>query len=390
MVLTRGQNQPGADGVLGRPTRSTSRTQNNTDSPWVDQSQTYTSHPSHQVFLREYVNNSAGRPVSTGKLLGGPAGPDGGRHGHLGRHQGAGLRALLGIQLDGQGRPQHPDDRRGRLRQVRPGPGTRPARSMSPTPAWSKATPPTPVGNLVPANVQLLRHAVPDGHRAQRGPITEGPRPQPGLRPWPRTRTRTPPLLPTSPARRRYLRREMLDTHFIAGDGRVNENIGLTAIHQIFHSEHDRLVGDIKNVLTGDTSESGVAALARMAAGAGAKAGTANASSRRPASSPRWSTSTWSSKSLPARSSRYQPVRAVCLHADGNQPRHQGGIRPRRVPVRPLHADRDHLPQERGQARYRWRLRNVRRRSRLRKRHLAARGIPQPAGLHRRRHRRVS
>ena len=42
----------------------------------------------------------------------------------------------------------------------------------------------------------------------------------------------------------------MLDAHFIAGDGRVNENIGLTAIHQVFHSEHDRLVDDIKNVLT--------------------------------------------------------------------------------------------------------------------------------------------
>ena len=46
----------------------------------------------------------------------------------------------------------------------------------------------------------------------------------------------------------------MLNAHFIAGDGRVNENIGLTTIHQIFHSEHDRLVGDIKNVLTNDTS----------------------------------------------------------------------------------------------------------------------------------------
>jgi hypothetical protein len=52
---------------------------------------------------------------------------------------------------------------------------------------------------------------------------------------------------------------EMLNAHFIAGDGRVNENIGLTTIHQIFHSEHDRLVDDIENVLTGDTSASGVA-----------------------------------------------------------------------------------------------------------------------------------
>ena len=35
---------------------------------------------------------------------------------------------------------------------------------------------------------------------------------------------------------------ELLDLHYICGDGRCNENIGLTAIHQIFHMEHDRLV----------------------------------------------------------------------------------------------------------------------------------------------------
>jgi hypothetical protein len=37
---------------------------------------------------------------------------------------------------------------------------------------------------------------------------------------------------------------EMLGTHYVAGDGRTNENIGLTAIHPIFHSEHDRLVDE--------------------------------------------------------------------------------------------------------------------------------------------------
>ena len=97
MVLTRAQNQPGPDGVLGRsradqPGPAVTCTSlnvpagcdesaddiqdaNNTDTPWVDQSQTYTSHPSHQVFLREYALDSANRPVSTGKLLGGlPAG----------------------------------------------------------------------------------------------------------------------------------------------------------------------------------------------------------------------------------------------------------------------------------------------------------------------------
>ncbi len=47
---------------------------------------------------------------------------------------------------------------------------------------------------------------------------------------------------------------ELLDAHFIAGDGRVNENIGLTSVHHIFHSEHNRLVEYTKNVIldTGD------------------------------------------------------------------------------------------------------------------------------------------
>ena len=42
---------------------------------------------------------------------------------------------------------------------------------------------------------------------------------------------------------------EMLAAHFACGDGRCNENIGLTAVHQVFHSEHDRLVDDIKATL---------------------------------------------------------------------------------------------------------------------------------------------
>ncbi len=47
---------------------------------------------------------------------------------------------------------------------------------------------------------------------------------------------------------------EFLDAHYIAGDGRVNENIGLTAVHSIFHSEHNRLVDHTKEVAlaTGD------------------------------------------------------------------------------------------------------------------------------------------
>ena len=59
MVLTRATHLPGADGQFGtaddiRPTNDTS--------PFVDQNQTYSSHPSHQVFLRAYELNAAGDP----------------------------------------------------------------------------------------------------------------------------------------------------------------------------------------------------------------------------------------------------------------------------------------------------------------------------------------
>ena len=36
----------------------------------------------------------------------------------------------------------------------------------------------------------------------------------------------------------------LLGSHFVTGDGRGNENIALTAIHSAFHSEHNRLIDD--------------------------------------------------------------------------------------------------------------------------------------------------
>ena len=59
--------QPGPDGVLG--TADDIHEQENTTTPFVDQNQTYTSHPSHQVFLRAYVLDADGHPVATGKLI---------------------------------------------------------------------------------------------------------------------------------------------------------------------------------------------------------------------------------------------------------------------------------------------------------------------------------
>ena len=76
MVLTRATNQPGPDGVVGdnpatpgvNESLDDIHEHNNSTTPYIDQNQTYTSHPSHQVFLREY-SLVGGNVVSTGKLL---------------------------------------------------------------------------------------------------------------------------------------------------------------------------------------------------------------------------------------------------------------------------------------------------------------------------------
>ena len=96
MVLTRATLVgPGADGILGDNPATTTVNEGaddtnrpvNTTTSFVDQNQTYTSHPSHQVFLREYVllvdSNSVDidgdgildpHPVATGRLIQGSNG----------------------------------------------------------------------------------------------------------------------------------------------------------------------------------------------------------------------------------------------------------------------------------------------------------------------------
>ncbi len=75
MVLTRATVSAGTDGHMG--TEDDIRPVNTTTS-FVDQNQTYTSHSSHQVFLRQYVLNDAGRPVATGHLIEGGGAAAGG------------------------------------------------------------------------------------------------------------------------------------------------------------------------------------------------------------------------------------------------------------------------------------------------------------------------
>src|SRR3954451_6898312 len=279
MVLTRAQNQPGPDGILGdNPAtpadESADDIQNasNTDTPLVDQSQTYTSHSSHQVFLREYVSAPAGRdgiagnaddngPVDTGKLLGGlaagatyPGSPDGTTGMATWASVKKQARELMGLRLvatDVTHLPMLAADPYGNFL---PGPHGLPQYVTKDHGLVEGALddPATTVDETVPVPPDVLHFDTPFltdiAHNADPTPVDTDHYPA------------TPPdaLKPdgdevpsadfaNQPAG--TYDDEMLNAHFCAGDGRVNENIALTTVHQIFHSEHDRLVADIRNTL---------------------------------------------------------------------------------------------------------------------------------------------
>ncbi|MDQ1735340.1 MAG: hypothetical protein QOH56_1591 [Pseudonocardiales bacterium] len=237
MVLTRAKNQPGPDGKLGDdPTTSIDESADdikeatNTDSPWVDQSQTYTSHSSHQAFLREYTTNADGKPVATGNML---KGPDGGMA--TWKATKAQAASMLGVKLtdlDALNIPMLAADQYGRFLR---GPNGLPQMVTATGLVEGNIT--TPVA--VPANVTRINTAFLDdiAHNAVPKPslTADGDSAITGANGVQATGTYDD---------------EMLDAHFIAGDGRVNENIGLTAIHQVFHSEHNRLVANIQDMIT--------------------------------------------------------------------------------------------------------------------------------------------
>jgi len=273
MVLTRAQNQPGPDGVLGDNPATPGdesaddiQNANNTDSPWVDQSQTYTSHPSHQVFLREYVNNTAGRPVSTGKLLGGQGTKASGMATWASvKAQAATLLGLKLADVDVTNIPMIATDPYGKFI---PGPARGLPQYVTKTGLVEGNT-----ANPVPVPANVIHFDTPFltdiAHNADPSPVDTDNNPA------------TPPVAPTpdadNVASADFANQppgtyddEMLNAHFCAGDGRVNENIALTTVHQIFHSEHDRLVDYIKDVLTNDTSSTGQAALPEWQLGTGA------------------------------------------------------------------------------------------------------------------------
>ena len=229
--------------VLTRATTANGDPVNQTSS-FVDQSQTYTSHPSHQVFLREYAA-AAGGPVSTGDMLTGPQ--DGLATWTATKDQ---ARTLLGIALTDQdvlSVPLLATDQYGRFI---PGPNGLPQLVVADAAAPNgqrlvegNLTSPVATTGAVPTGHAFLddiaHHAAPFGdHDRNPGtpPQALTPDTDPGTAPDP------------SPA---TYDDEMLGAHFVAGDGRINENIGLTSIHHVFHSEHNRLAVEMDGMING-------------------------------------------------------------------------------------------------------------------------------------------
>ncbi|MBB5788941.1 peroxidase family protein [Jiangella mangrovi] len=230
MVVTRAKNQPGPDGVMG--TADDVQEATNTDSPWVDQSQTYASHPSHHVFLREYELDDDGRTVATGAMLE----LDGGMPTWATVKQQS--RELLGIDLtdaDVADLPLLLTDQYGRYLRG-PERGLPQLVMADGTAVEGDLAAPIPTTGARRISVAFLDD------------IAHTAAPRAGL--VPDADSDLTPTTGVQPAG--TYDDEMLDAHYIGGDGRLNENIGLTAVHQVFHSEHNRLAEYIKELIVAE------------------------------------------------------------------------------------------------------------------------------------------
>ncbi len=238
MILTRATNDPGPDGQLG--TADDIREHRNETTPWIDLNQVYTSNPSHQVFLREYVM-VGGKPMATGEMLEGANG---------GPPTWADIKAqaknLLGIELKDLNVHSVPllvTDLYGEF-----------VRGPNGLPLMVTANGPVE-GNLqIPLDAQtsltagrafindIAHNAVPSGPvDHDRNPATAPVAVLPDA-----DNITGNPITPNMFGVNVTYDDELLNAHFVVGDGRGNENIALTATHSIFHSEHNRQVNAIK------------------------------------------------------------------------------------------------------------------------------------------------
>ncbi|HEY8613115.1 MAG TPA: peroxidase family protein, partial [Roseomonas sp.] len=245
----------GADGIAGNAddghtnfmalTRVSPNPVNRTTA-WVDQNQTYASTASKQIFMREYTAGPDGKPIATGHLLEGIKG---------GLATWADVKeqaaTVLGIRLtdaDVGNVPLIASDPYGNFI---PGPngyprvviglgtdgqlGTTDDLLLEGNPSNPVSLPPTTIRtfhafiddiahNAVPVNAQNAP-LPPDGDDISGNDIPQN-----------------------NQGGNLAYDDELLNHHFVTGDGRGNENIGLTAVHHVFHSEHNRIVEETQKL----------------------------------------------------------------------------------------------------------------------------------------------
>ncbi|WP_173922491.1 peroxidase family protein [Agromyces sp. Marseille-P2726] len=220
----------------------------NLTTPFIDQNQTYSSHPSHQVFLREYDADGN----STGRLLEGSAHESGMATWNDVKAQ---AREVLGIDLtdaDVLDVPLLLTDQYGHFI-----PGSErglPQLVVSTGPnvddvEFVEGDTSNPVST---ADALGTGHAFLDDIAHGATPVVD----EATGELLPRYDENGEPILDEAgqPVLAGY-DNVTLGAHFIAGDGRVNENIGLTAVHHVFHAEHNRMVGQIEDLLNGERPE---------------------------------------------------------------------------------------------------------------------------------------
>jgi Ca2+-binding RTX toxin-like protein len=236
MVLTR------ASDASGQSTNETT--------PWIDQSQTYGSHASQNFFLREYTTSVSGTTLtakSNGRLL---ESADAG----MPTWKDIKAQALrLGILLtdyDAKSVPVIATDQYGKfiagsngypLMLFSNGSGYKWMQG------YAAGLPTVGAGTLVGWKAVSSGHAFINDTTASAVPYSASYCPTPNAQ-----LTADLDLIINSALANpscTYYDNETLDIHLVAGDGRINENIGLSAIHNVFHSEHNLLVQDIKDML---------------------------------------------------------------------------------------------------------------------------------------------
>ena len=219
--------------------------------PFVDQNQTYTSNASHQFFLREYELRD-GRPVATGRLLdGNPASGSG-----LATWADVKAQALnvLGIELNDFDVHDVPEILVDAYGNFIPDPVTgfpQLVRSIAPNGTVTAETASLADPVRTADGKVGTGHAFLDdiAHNANPGEFDADPSPT-GLnlqRETPDADGDVSTAANVQPAG--TYDDELLDRHYATGDGRGNENIGLTAVHHVFHSEHNRQIDLIQNLL---------------------------------------------------------------------------------------------------------------------------------------------